>query len=168
MFAPWKWISPKLDDKPVISERAILFNSESDAGLGQSVKEIKFVYAMLGYIDSKASALMRFDGVVLAVLALVSQHQSSLVVGVVLALVALLVFLSIVCCVLVIDISWPFLGLAVPSAGQQKTADELKELRKVLYFRECAYRWAWIFAAWAMIFMFIDAVLWALSRFGLL
>ncbi len=159
MFVPWSWISRLISDKPVITERAAIFSDDAVVG----VKEIKFIYAMLGYIDSKASALMRFDGIVLAVLAIVARSEATISVKIVLAGVALLVFLSIACCICVIDISWPFLGIAVPAAGQRQIDEELQELRKVLHFRERAYRGAWVLSALAMILMFVGAVLFVLS-----
>ncbi|MGZ9263074.1 MAG: hypothetical protein ACXW6V_26715 [Candidatus Binatia bacterium] len=119
---------------------------------------------MLAYIDSKASALMRFDGVILAVLALVAQQKPSILIGIFLAGVALLVFLSIACCVLVIDISWRFLEIAVEEEGTLNVASELSELRKVLYFRESAYRGVWILSACAMILMFVGALLFVGAR----
>jgi hypothetical protein len=66
---------------------------------------------------------------------------------------------------LVIDVSWRFLGIAVPSQNRQEIEGELRELRKVLYFRENAYRFAWALAALAMILMFIDAILFVIARF---
>jgi hypothetical protein len=91
MFVPWSWISRLISDKPVITERAAIFSDDAVVG----VKEIKFIYATLGYIDSKACALMRFDGIVLAVLAIVARSEATISVKIVLAGVALLVFLSI-------------------------------------------------------------------------
>ena len=58
------------------------------------------------------------------------------------------------------------LELAVPSTGERHIDDELRELRKVLHFREGAYRGAWFLSALAMIFMFIGSVLFVLVQLG--
>jgi hypothetical protein len=102
---------------------------------------------------------MRFDGIVLAVLAIVARSGASVPVSAALIVVALLVFLSIACCICVIDVSWRFLGIAIPAQGQRKIKEELQELRKVLYFREGAYQGAWLLSALAMILMFLGAIL---------
>ena len=155
MFVPWRWISRRMDDKPVITEKAALYSDDTAAG----VKEIKFIYNILGILDSKASALMQFDGILLAVLAIVAGSSAPYCVWLVLVGVALLVFLSIASCICIIDVSWPFLAIAVPSPGQRHIDEELRELRKVMNFREGAYRGAWFLSALAMILMFIGAVL---------
>jgi hypothetical protein len=80
-----------MDDKPVITEKAALYSDDTAAG----VKEIKFIYNILGILDSKASALMQFDGILLAVLAIVAGSSAPYCVWLVLVGVALLVFLSI-------------------------------------------------------------------------
>ena len=160
MFQPWKFLSYCISEKRFISARAKLYNSDTSA-----TKEIKFIYSILGYLDSKASALMRFDGIILAVLAIVAQN-SSFNTAAISAVVALLILSSIACCVLVIDVSWPFLSIARPENGKNNDSAEVQELQKVLYFRERAYRWAWGLSALAMIAIFFGAVLFFGTRLG--
>ena len=160
MFQPWKFLSYCISKKAFISRRAKLYNSGSPA-----TKEIKFIYSILGYLDAKASALMRFDGIILAVLAIVAQN-SSFITAAISAVVALFILSSIACCVMVIDVSWPFLSLARPENGKNDDATEVRELQKVLYFREQAYRWAWLLSAWAMVAIFIGAFLFFGTRLG--
>jgi hypothetical protein len=107
---------------------------------------------------------MRFDGIILAVLALIARAETPLSERIVITGVAILVVLSIACCICVIDVSWRFLGIAVPSPGVRQVDQELQELRKVLYFREGAYRWAWILSGLAMILIFIGGLLLVFSR----
>jgi hypothetical protein len=42
MFAPWNWISGRIGEQPIISERAAVFNDDTIPG----VKEIKFIYTI--------------------------------------------------------------------------------------------------------------------------
>ncbi len=53
MFAPWRWISLGIGEKSIISERAAIFSNDALPG----VKEIKFIYTMLGYIDCDLTVL---------------------------------------------------------------------------------------------------------------
>jgi hypothetical protein len=170
MLFPWKRISDRISDKTIITERAKFYYSDSppDFVFGK-IHEIKYIYTILGYLDSKASALMTFDGVILAVLAIVvgDSSKSTATIAICAADAALIMF-SIASCVLVIDVSWSFLSLARPEAGQPNDNFEVTELRKVLFFRERAYRCAWAFPAWAMVIILVGAVLFFGSHLGIL
>lgn len=162
LYKPWKCISKFIDDKPRNTERAKFYSSKNAITY---IEEIKYIYTILGYLDSKASSLMRFDGIILAIVAIELRTSPPLAPTTIAisAVVAFLILASIACCVLVIDVSWPFLSLARPDvsldAAELNEKAETIELRKVLYFRERAYRWAWTLAAWAMVAIFVGAIL---------
>lgn len=119
----------------------------AQANLDESKNEaakatITAIYPILTVLDQKASALMRLDGVVLAaafvgVGAKIYELKSFVFGG-----ITIPCLISMILCLLVVSVDWPFLGYA-------KTNDfskEIEELRKVRYFRECAFQWAWLFA----------------------
>lgn len=115
-----------------------------------AAKALEWLYGVLTTLDSKASALMRLNGVLIAAAAFLLGRPSGAMLSVssadsrIVALSALLSAASICCCLFVVNVSWPFLGKVNTSAAA--TADcktELQDLGRACKFRERAYRTAW-------------------------
>jgi hypothetical protein len=157
----WRLISPILSSKlTLVKSRAQYFHVGPNASSVASDKQIReYAYSVLGVLDSKASALMRFDAVILTMLTLIYNNIWTRGVGelvpVLMAGVAFLTLASIFLCLFVVAVSWPFLGYAVPAGttrpyGQR---DELEELAKAMCFREASYMLSWTFCSLAMLLM---------------
>jgi hypothetical protein len=114
---------------------------------------IEWIYAVLTTLDSKASALMRLNGVQIAAAAFLlglfgrqgtsilstTRCDALLIVG-----CALLSALSIGVCLFVVNVSWPFLGKVEQHAdGTIKCSEEILALEKARNFRQRMYRFAW-------------------------
>ncbi len=111
------------------------------------------LYVVLTTLDSKASALMRLNGVVIAAAAFLlglfgrqgttilstETYDARLVIGCV-----LLSSLSITCCLLVVNVSWSFLGKVDRSDNTFDCGEEVLALDKARLFREGVYRFAWL------------------------
>lgn len=113
---------------------------------------VEAIYAVLTTLDSKASALMRLNGVVIAAAAFLlgmfgrqgtilstERYDARLVIG-----CALLSALSISCCLLVVNVSWPFLGMVDRTDNTFDCGREILELDKARTLRERVYRIAWL------------------------
>jgi hypothetical protein len=108
------------------------------------------IYKLLTILDSKASALMRYDGIILAVVTFstrAGQPFSKLVYT-----ILLLTIISIFACLMVVGVFWNLLGYieATEIEGTAKNKEtkgdvtkELDALRKLLLLRETAYQTAW-------------------------
>ena len=138
---------------------------------------VDWIYAVLTTFDSKASALMRLNGVLIAAAAfLLGQYgraenllsgkpiDALLTIG-----CALTSALSITCCLFVVNVSWNFLGRVSRSAdGAIDCADELRSLEKARNFRQRMYRTAWavsLFGASAFLLEFILQAIHVVIRF---
>ena len=114
---------------------------------------VEAIYTVLTTLDSKASALMRLNGVVIAAAAFLlslfgrqgttilstESYDAALVIG-----CALLSAISVTCCLLVVNVSWPFLGKV--DRSEDNTFDcgkEILALDRARNFRERVYRLAW-------------------------
>ena len=122
---------------------------------------VEWIYGVLGTLDAKASALMRLNGVLIAaaafLLGLFRPQGGSILSTTNLdaALIVLLAFfsaISIFCCLLVVDISWPFLGRVTKNNNRTfEFAEEIKSLDKISRFRQNAFRLAWLISLVASI-----------------
>jgi len=113
---------------------------------------IKCFYDVLTTLDSKASALMRLNGVLIAASAFLLGNRAGgtllstthfdalLVIG-----CAVLSAASIFACLFVVNVSWRFLGKADldPSSTKCEITTEVLALEKASEFRQKAYRLAW-------------------------
>lgn len=127
-------------------------------------KTIKAIYALLSILDSKASALMRFNGIILAVIALMLRDLKEMPpIG---YWIVYMTLASIVACLVVVGIFWRFyefvepapVALPVDNDGQTRNAllaEELKMLRRVLRLREAAYQLAWWLAGGVSILLML-------------
>jgi hypothetical protein len=122
---------------------ANIIAKEGIAEKGSAKKVLDEIYKFLGILDSKASALMRYNGIILAVIALMRRQDQSLpnvthyIVGLTIG--------SILACLLVVGIFWRFLEWVEPRGADEdaKLSKELKLIRRVLVLREVAYQVAW-------------------------
>jgi hypothetical protein len=118
------------------------------------------IYTLLNILDSKASALMRYNGIILAVLALLlgrgaiqalpAGHAASAYIWIVYLTLA-----SILACLLVVGVYWRFFEFVRPP---NDFAEELSTLRRVLLLREAAYQIAWWLAVIVSIANFSEYV----------
>src|SRR4029077_12403372 len=112
---------------------------------------LDWMYAILTTLDSKASALMRLNGVLIAAAAfllglfgrqggtILSTHK---VEALVITTSALLSAIAIFLCLFVVNVSWPFLGKT--GDGPIFTCEEeVSALDKAYKFRQTVYRIAW-------------------------
>ena len=131
-------------DEAFDTKYTILNNSDNKS----SKATIDAIYFVLSVLDTKSSALMRLDGVVLAAAFVgVTAHLYE-IKSAGFGFTAFPCMISMIICLMIVGVDWPFLGKAV--LDQNKTTvnftAEIVELRKVRRFRECGYRIAWVFA----------------------
>jgi hypothetical protein len=113
---------------------------------------LSWIYELLSALDSKASALMRLNGVMLAAAAfLLTMHGSAyqsvlrvtnIDVGIISGTAALCSF-SILLCLLVVNVKWYFLGKVTENGEQLDYTDEFQMLQRVAKSRQTYYRIAW-------------------------
>lgn len=109
---------------------------------------LNLLYKFLDVIDSKASALLRFNGIILAVLAVLSRTagESSAKPYFYLATIIILI-ISCGLCMFVIQIKWGFLGQGSnPEVGFDATV-EFPALRDAVAWRHRCYYLAWCITA---------------------
>ena len=113
---------------------------------------IKWLYDILSMLDSKASALMRMNGVLIAAAAFllgVVGRQGTTVLATtpfdsrLISACALLSALSISACLFVVNVSWPFLGKTRINDKDVDCGDEISGLDAACTFRRRMYRAAW-------------------------
>jgi hypothetical protein len=145
------WVLLKL----LIPDRPALVDAKIEAKEGSKAPKLVLdeIYKFLGILDSKASALMRYNGIILAVIALMVRTGQPLP-GVASSIVLMTVG-SILACLLVVGVYWRFLEWIDPQAGAHKMSTELDMLRRVLILREAAYQVAWWLSAAVLIIFLI-------------
>lgn len=160
-LASWLSISdPKIDSRMKFYDDGTV-EWPAEIGLSQQEKEklkekkeklpdqkkvIKSIYALLGILDKKASALMRYNGIILAVVSLfIRMGTEQRIHGLDLAIMLITLF-SIMLCLLVVGIFWRFLELAFPASGTTNVDYEVSQLKCVLHLRETSYQLAWLLA----------------------
>jgi hypothetical protein len=121
-------------------------------------KRIEAIYAVLTVLDSKASALMRLDGVMLAAglfgISANLYRAKSWEFGI----IALSSVVSMMLCLAVVAVDWKFLEYVTGRAPLYNFEREIESLRKVRWLRELCYRWAWFFAvvaSWGFLIVLI-------------
>jgi hypothetical protein len=136
---------------------------------------VEWIYGVLGILDSKASALMRLNGVLIAaaafLLGLFRRPGGSILstTGLDAALIVSLAFasaVSISCCLLVVDVTWPFLGrVRRHGDGTFDFSDEIAALDRACTFRQSAYRWAWRISSVASVGFLVEFLMQAIHVF---
>jgi hypothetical protein len=121
-------------------------------GSDEPKKALDEIYRFLGILDTKASALMRYNGIILAVIALMVRQRQDM--PDIMYYIVLLTIASILACLLVVGIFWRFLEWVNPDGAnvEEKLGRELDMIRRVLILREVAYQLAW-WASAAVLFM---------------
>jgi hypothetical protein len=109
------------------------------------------IYTFLNILDSKASALMRYNGIILAVIALMVRSGQGL--PDIAYVIVYTTLASILSCLLVVGVFWRFYEF-VKTTGNPLD-DELDVLRRVLVMREAAYQVAWWLAVVVSILLVI-------------
>ena len=140
--------------KAVLKNPAVVCSdplSETESAKADDV--VGWLYGVLTTLDAKASALMRLGGVLIAasafLLGLFRRQGGSILLtsdwnAAFIVLLAFLSAISIFCCLLVVNISWPFLGRATRKADRSfEFAAEIKFLDRACTFRQGIYRLAW-------------------------
>lgn len=136
-----------------------------------SDKALDWLYQLLSILDSKASALMRLNGVMLAAAAFMLQPEYH-VLGIIKLLVAISATgstLSIACCLSVVSVDWPFLSHVSEktTAGGDKVFDfsnEFHLLQQVADFRQKLYMTGWKMSFAATVMFLVAIVLFFLSQ----
>lgn len=140
----------------------------ADAIPGESF--LRWIYEVLGILDTKASALMRLNGVMLAAATfmLAPTSNASLLTKIIITISALPSSISIILCLLIVNVGWPFLGKAGVVKPTETTTEnplpkidfstEFSDLESMIGKRTCIYRTAWtlsLIAAAAFIFALV-------------
>jgi hypothetical protein len=108
--------------------------------------KISAIYTVLSVLDTKSSALMRLDGVVLAAAFVGVTAKLYEIKSFGFATTAFPCMISMIICLTIVGVDWPFLGNVAKVNGELSFDKELTALRKVRRFREYGYRTAWCFA----------------------
>jgi hypothetical protein len=119
--------------------------------------QIAALYDILGVIDGKASALMTFDGIILAATSFsLAQPPPSMnwFTGSVAASGAFSL-LSVIVCLAVVAIDWPFLGKVGKESGRYEFKVEIDSLKQVMLFRQDSYRAAWFLSFASVVFFLV-------------
>jgi hypothetical protein len=113
---------------------------------------IKWLYDLLTMLDTKASALMRLNGVLIAaaafLLGVVGRPGTTILAtdaadSRLIICCALLSALSIFACLFVVNVSWPFLGLTTLDDKTVDCSEEIRSLDAACTWRRRMYRAAW-------------------------
>lgn len=127
-------------------------------------KAFEWLYHLLGLLDAKASALMRLNSVMLAAAAFIlnPQYGSWPITKYLIACSAVGSAISITCCLLVVAVDWPFLGLVEKESStgtvELKFSKELFHRQKVVDFRRRCYVIAWILSLLATVAFLIGII----------
>jgi hypothetical protein len=123
-----------------------------DVSKVKASEAVDWHYQVLTVLDTKASALMRLNGVMLAaaafLLAAFGRQAESIMSAKgldasIVAITALLSALSIALCLFVVNVKWNFLGKAEETSGSFSFSRELTALSDASKFRQRVYRTAW-------------------------
>lgn len=138
--------------------------SDIPSSLQSAEKAVEWLYGLLSVLDSKASALMRLNGIVLAAAAFLlgpGQGAGASISQETVMWIAALSSVSIAFCLLVVSVDWRFLGCVRESGNSLDYTDELNNLERVSLLRQQVYRAAWLVS-------FIASILFVYSFFSLI
>ena len=139
-------------DKAESSNPAAMIVTLNGSEMVKAKDVIDWTYSVLTILDSKASALMRLNGVLIAaaafLLGLFGREGGTILSttnrdSVIIATSAFLSAVSIFLCLFVVNVSWNFLG-KVSKKSPFNFAEEIESLDKTGTRRQYAYRAAWI------------------------
>lgn len=128
-------------------------------------KAVDWVYFVLTVLDTKASALMRLNGVLIAAAAfLLAQYtiDGTLMINtwwhpLIIVCAALLSSVSITLCLFVVSVSWNFLG-KVEIDNEDSFTQEVKSLVVTMKRRQCVYRIAWAISFLASVLFLVELI----------
>lgn len=133
------------------SGRLIADSCESGAPVNPE-NALKWIYDLLTAMDSKASALMRLNGVMLAAAAFLLSSNSIQPTSILqiarldqyaILIIAAASAISILLCLYVVNVSWYFLGKVAEGAGKLDYTAEFAALQRTAKRRQFSYRTAW-------------------------
>ena len=131
-------------------------------------KVLEWIYQLLSVLDTKASALMRLNGVMLAAAAFMLRPdgEPSRAFTFIVASSAIGSTVSIAFCLLVVSVDWRFLGLATSDDSKKEIdfTDEFFHLQKVTDFRQFFYRAAWTISLLSTFAFFVAIVNFFLTK----
>ena len=116
-------------------------------------EKIDFIYMILSVLDSKASSLMQFNGIIIAILAFLKNPLFFIGHSITSYLSLAFSILSIIICLPIISVAWNFMGKAVSKYGNIDPEKEIDSLCKIMVFRERSYQVAWLFSSLSVLFM---------------
>lgn len=127
-------------------------SSSTPTTLSSPKESVEWLYGLLSVLDSKASALMRLNGVMLAAAAFLlnAGHGESGAGSFVrvapekILWIAALTSVSIALCLLVVSVDWRFLGCVRETDAKLDYTIEIINLERVSIFRQYVYRTAWL------------------------
>jgi hypothetical protein len=142
--------------------------SPASSHLESPGQALDWLYGVLSVLDSKASALMRLNGVMLAAAAFLLNFQvpAGLRIPVsprLILSIAVLSSFSIALCLLVVSVDWRFLGLVRQTEEEFDFTDEIANLQRVSLFRQGVYRLAWwlsFIATGMFVYTFVRLLVW--------
>ena len=143
----WCLLQPFPDGDAIDTRIGLVYGD----GTKDSKRSLTAIYTFFGILDSKASALMRFNGIILAVIALILRSKGT--VPAITYVVVYMTLASILACLLVVGVFWRFLEWV--GSGTNALNDELHVIRRVLVMREAAYQVAWWLAGVVSILLII-------------
>jgi hypothetical protein len=127
-----------------------------------SKEALDWIYELLSALDSKASALMRLNGVMLAAAAFLLSAQPVLKITkwdfVLIVATAAASAFSILLCLMVVNVQWYFLGRVTDAGGKLDYTEEFEMLQSVGYRRQTHYRIAWQVSRIAAILFVVEFV----------
>src|SRR5439155_5318173 len=163
LFFPYWWIAWVYRQQPLFRDYVLLrqgLTSAAEKGgrLTSPIpaninaeRAVEWLYHVLSVLDTKASALMRLDGVMLAaatfLLGFFTRPDAVQIAKVSHGMVfwiAALSSVSIALCLLVVSIDWSFLGLVRRTEDRLDFTEEIDHLERVAKFRQLVYRVAWV------------------------
>lgn len=153
------------DAGSAFAEASVSLDRKKNGELCDEKLKIEAIYRVLSVLDSKASALMRLDGVMLAAAAVIlTSSVGPLIYADGMAkVIMVLAALAITLCLAIISIDWSFFRFVKAKDDDGHAFDEeIKYLRKVMVFRTLVYRLAWLFSlASGLMFIWLSvSIIW--------
>ncbi|MGD9540168.1 hypothetical protein [Methylocystis sp.] len=151
----WSLIAEAFTPEPDIDQKVAKFCKDGSGGLSNR-ELLDKLYFFLGILDSKAAALMQYDGIILAVAGIIIQshiENASLLNAIKYATYCTIV--SILFCLPVVGVFWRFLAFVKPGCSDP-LAVELHKIKRILKMREFAYQVAWWLAVVAGVMLLLN------------
>jgi hypothetical protein len=140
----------KLEAAKKSAEKGGAGPTAAEKELGRTIKTFDWLYVILNTLDSKASALMRLNGVMVAAVTFLSTHAVSVYLLIASSVASTL---SIFFCLFVVSLDWTFYQyVKIEENGVNfDSEEELFHLQQIVLHRETMYRTAWYFSLFGII-----------------